>query len=270
MPIDPFITSNIITLCYIIDDFEEFKERLLPYLQTEYNRDFIFQLGYISRGQFKIGAGKAKKFYKANKHVIDIINEYSNISRFICAIWDSKGEQKPDFQRIYEYILKHKDQINTIIDVLTRIDILGFYRFNLDETLNFTQETYKVYPVFGINRSITFVPNIQINNDLDDYTSYKTTESNYKIEILVDGDDIKLDKSKIILNSLLFDENSLPTSLTRENTFEYIMVLKYGYVFQAIRNLQNQLKTLKQDTNNNQLLTSENEDYARKLNMKKE
>ena len=43
----------------------------------------MLQLWEISAGKFKIGARKAKKFYKKNKSVIDTINKYSNITRFI-------------------------------------------------------------------------------------------------------------------------------------------------------------------------------------------
>lgn len=273
MPIDPFITDNIITLCYIIDEFEEFKKRLLPMIQTEWNRDFISQLRDTSNGYFKIFASEARKFYKENKLIIDIINEYSNISRFICNIWDSKGEQNPEFQRIYDYILDHKDQINTIIDVLNKVKKLGFYRFGFDDTIDFTKETYEVYPVLGINHSITFVQNIQINNDLEDYISYKTTESNYKIELAIDDNDLNIYKSKIILNSLLFDVNSLPTSLTIDNTFGYIMVSKYEYMFQTIKEITAEIakyKAVNPEAPDGQLLSSTNENYARKLNLKKE
>jgi len=84
--------NNIITLCHIIDDFEEFEKKLLPVISPKYNRDFVFQLWGISKGKFKLGARKAKKFYIENKSVIDTINKYSNVPTFINLNYDYYGE----------------------------------------------------------------------------------------------------------------------------------------------------------------------------------
>ena len=84
-------TNNIIALCHILDDFEEFNKRLIPVISSKYNRNFVFKLWDISEGKFRFGARKAKKFYKENKSVIDTINKYTNITRFINANYDWQG-----------------------------------------------------------------------------------------------------------------------------------------------------------------------------------
>ena len=53
-------TKNIIALCYILDEFEPFKKRLLKVISPKYNRDFVFQLWNISEGKKVLGARKAR------------------------------------------------------------------------------------------------------------------------------------------------------------------------------------------------------------------
>ena len=48
--------------CIMMDRLE-FEKKLIPMISPKYNRDFVFQLWDISRGKFKVGAGKTKKFY---------------------------------------------------------------------------------------------------------------------------------------------------------------------------------------------------------------
>lgn len=76
-------TNNMIALCHIVDEFPEFEKWLLSVISSKYNRDFIFQVWDISQGEFKLGARKAKRFYRENKLVIDIINQYSSLPMFV-------------------------------------------------------------------------------------------------------------------------------------------------------------------------------------------
>lgn len=53
--------DNMIALCNIIDEFDEFEKKLISSISSKYNRDLVFQIWDISQGKFRLGALKAKK-----------------------------------------------------------------------------------------------------------------------------------------------------------------------------------------------------------------
>lgn len=219
-------TNNIIALCHIIDSFEEFEKRLLPMISPKYNRDFVFQLFDISKGKFRIGARKAKKFYNENKSIIDTINQYSDIIRFINDNYTWHGESKGNLQFFYEYILNYKEEVEQILSVLGKLKELGFWKFEFNENLDFTKEVYHADPSFRRNIHITYVANAKVIPNYLEYINYKTTDSNYKMKLDVNGSTISEYGREIVLNSLLFDTKSFPPEINRENTFEYLLGLK--------------------------------------------
>lgn len=214
--------SHIIALCHIIDEFEDFEERLSP----KYNQKFISQLWNISQGKNKIGARKVKRFYNDNKEVIDTINKYSNILTFINFIYDFYGILNGDLKFFYEYLLKNKEQKQQILAVLGKLKELGFNDFEFDENIDFTQKTYEVEPEFGRNFYIYYVANAQVIPNYKYYVSYKTANSNYKMELSVDFGEFSDYGRDIVLNSLLFDPNTLPEKIDRENIFEPLVRAK--------------------------------------------
>lgn len=234
-------TKNIIALCHIIDYFEGFRERLIPMISHGYNRDFVFQLYDVSLVKFRLGASKAKQFYRENKAIIDTINRYSNISRFINDNYGWFGKSEENLEFFYEYISNHKDEMDKILAVLCKLNELGFDRFEFNENLDFTTEMYGIQPSFKRNHHITYVANPEVIPSYDSYITFRTTSSNYKMDLHVIGDEISRIDEKIILNSLLFDPKSFPESVNRENTFEHILELKDAQREQtdAIRNSVN-------------------------------
>lgn len=233
-------TKNIIALCHIIDDFKGFRERLMSMISPAYNRNFVFQLVEISHGEFIFGASTARKFYRDNKSIIDTINTYSDISRFICGNYGVYGEAYGSLEFFYEYILNHKDEMDKILAVLEKLNELGFDSFEFNENLDFTTELYGVEPTFRKNRHITYVDNPEVIPSYDSYITFGTTSSNYKMNLDILGDKI-FGYKNIKLNSLLFDPKSFPESINRENTFDYILELKDAQRDQtnAIRNSVN-------------------------------
>lgn len=233
-------TKNIIALCHIIDDFEGFRERLMPMISSAYNRNFVFQLFEISHGEFIFGASIARKFYSENKSIIDTINKYSNINRFINDNYNCYGEPEGSLEFFYGYILNHKDEMDKILAVLEKLNELGFDSFEFNENLDFTTELYGVEPTFRRNRHITYVANPEVIPSYDSYITFGTTGSNYKMNLDILGDKICGYKN-IKLNSLLFDSKSFPESINRKNTFDYILELKDAQKEQtdAIRNSVN-------------------------------
>ena len=221
--------GNIIALCHIIDDFEEFEKKLIPMISPKYNRDFVFQLWDISRGKFKVGAGKTKKFYNSNKEIIDTINQYTNITRFICDNYGYHGEPNGNLEFFYKYITSHKEEIESILAVLTKLDKLGFRDFEFSEELDFTKEVYSAYPSFDRNFDITYVANAEVIPNYQNHIYYKTTDSNYKMKLDLLGiteKEISDYGRKIELNSLLFNPNTLPQEINKENTYGKLLKAK--------------------------------------------
>ena len=222
-------TNNIIALCHIIDEFEEFEKRLITIISTGHNRDFVFKLWEISKGKFKIDARKEKKFYDENKEIIDTINQYSNITRFINDNYSEYGEPNGNLQFFYEYISSHKEGIEQILEVLGKLKELGFWKLEFNDELDFTKEIYNAYLSFDRNSDITYVANAKVIPDCESHIYYKTTDSNYKMKLILYGSTNKgISKygRYIVLNSLLFNTNTLPIRIDRENTHEQLLKLK--------------------------------------------
>lgn len=220
------MTDNIIVLCHIIENYKEFETKLLPMLSSKYSVDFISQLRSISKGKNIFGASKTKKFYQENKSIIDTINQYSNITDFILDNYNWSGKPNTNIQFFYQYISNHKKDINQILATLEALNKLGFGYFEFNEDINFTTETYKAYPLFKNNYSIVYVANLEIIPSYENNINYKTSHSNYKIELDIIGEDISKYSRKILLNSLLFDLKTLPESINKKTTFDYILQLK--------------------------------------------
>lgn len=220
-------TNNLIALCNIIDDFKNFEEKLRLVISKKNNRDFVYQLYDISKGKFYIGAGKATRFYNENKEVIDIINKYSDITRFINNNYDFQGNSSDSLKFFYEYISSHKEEMDTILAVLGKLKELGFDEFEFNSSLDFTQETHKVCTSIYDNFDITYLNNLTaIPSYNPGVISYKTNNSDYKITVKVLLGDIRVYSKKIVLNNLIFDPNGLPTVISKEEIFDKIIGLK--------------------------------------------
>ena len=230
--------ENIIALCHILDNFEEFNKSWVKVIPKECHyevegMEFIEQLNDISLGKFKLGFQKVKKFYKENKVVIDTINKYSNIKKFMgCSGNISNNFNELEF--FHKYLLDHKKDVNKVLLLLEKINELDFEEFYFNEELDFTKETYEAtnmltYGNYICNQTITFVDNIEIIPGYSDYYfSYKTLGSNYKFDLshVKIYSKIRCYGSNLVLNSLTFDPKLLPTNLDRESTYDKIVNLK--------------------------------------------
>ena len=211
--------NNLIALYHIIDDFEEFEKKLRPAISTKYNRDFTYNLWKISRGKFKLGAFKARKFYKENKAIIDTINKYSDILSFINRSYDWQG----NLHFFYQYLIEHKNELDKILTLLEKIKELGFDKFEFNENLDFTKEEYNIATSFRSNYRIIYIDNIEAIPNYESCIKYRTSDSNYKMELIIIGNEFSLYGRNITLNSLLFEPNRLPERIDKETIFEPIL-----------------------------------------------
>lgn len=223
--------NNLIALCHILNDYNEFTKNLTRLIKVKHkdNRDIVYNLYKISKGQVVIGSKKVKKFYQNNKSVIDTINKFSSISEFITHNYDWHGNlrEEPGVEFFYKYITSHQKGLERILSLLEQINKLGFDRLEFNEELDFTNNEYKIYTRFNDNFRISYLDNMEaVPNYRSDVVEYKTTGSNYEIVADVSFSDLSKYGKKIIVNSLLFDYKSLPEDITKEFTFDRIVSLK--------------------------------------------
>lgn len=222
-------TNNLIALCHVIDDFEDFQKKLLPIISPKYNRDFVaqlFEISYLKKN--KIGARKARKFYEENKEIIDEINKHSTISRFINENYSYYGKSEGNLEFFYKYIMSHKEEIDKMLELLLKLKEIGFEHLKFNEEADFTQKKYCVASIFNYNYKVIYVANPEIIPNYDSSINYKTKDSSYEMEFetSIGTGSFKNYCKLITLNSLLFDIKTLPPKTDKENIFDVLVKLK--------------------------------------------
>lgn len=227
--------NDLIILCHILDSYNDFNQELINLMSsTKFNIYNLLLLSKTNRKNFLCNR-KTKKFYLKYKDIFNIINNYNNALSFIVdnyIINQNNITRKSNLDFFYQYIMNNKNNLEKILAVLNRINELGFKKLKFDENLDFTASEYKVNTLFNGNTNIEYLDNMKaIPNYQNDVVKYKTTGSNYKviinpsITIVVNGNISEHDK-KIVVNSLVFDANRLPNSISTESIFNEILALK--------------------------------------------
>lgn len=220
--------NNFISLCYIINDFKKFDKNIKDLLALKTKKVFqIYDLGKISNNEC-VEPKLLKSFYLQNKEVIDIINKYSTINSFIYYNYeDSCKNAGYDIMFFYEYLIKHINKLDQILNLLNEIKRLGFNTLEIDENIDLSKEEYSIYNKFENNKKIIYSENIEVIPNYESHiVKYKTKNSNYKIEVETLYDNISDYNKSILVTNLLFDYKLLPYAITKEIIFDYIINLK--------------------------------------------
>lgn len=220
-------TKNLIALCHILDEYEEFKNRLEKVLSKKLDVDFIRKLDDVSVGKFSWSI-KIIDFYKQNKSVIDTINQYTNISLFINDNYDCELNEIDRVDYFYNYLKKHRDEMDKILRLLERLRELHIVSISLNENIDFSIETYEMNTWMPDNYKLVILDNMEVVPGYStDLVRYKTNGSSYKITIGgAFGDLNRYPIGKIALNSLIFDVSRLPNYDSSEDVYQTILELK--------------------------------------------
>lgn len=224
-----FEVDKLLALAHILDKYENFRKNLIKFVSSKYNRDDIYNLYEVSNGKMVLSP-KARKFYKNNKEVIDIINKYLQINTFIYASYKSNGEynKENDVDYFYKYLKDNEDKLDDIILLLEKIKKLGFRDFELTEE-NFKDKEYQfdLCAKYSFFTEINYLENMEsIPTYQKEIIKYKTKGSNYCIQVPVIDDATNSYNKKIILNNLFFDSKLLPKSLKKEDIYDKLIPLK--------------------------------------------
>ena len=208
-------TKNLLALCHIFDDYEEFRKKLNNLLKS----DNVSIKNIVNASTSKFTSNfKALRFYQENKKVIDTIKQYSYISNFIGL--------DDELNLMYKYLTKHQDKIDRITALITKINNLNIPKIELNEILDFSNELEYICTAFKYNFGYSYFDNIKIlPNYSHEYIRYTTTKSDYKIKLGCSLTNKPFLKS-IVVNNLWFNPDLLPDKITKENTFDKIVALR--------------------------------------------
>lgn len=218
--------DSLIALCEI-ENYNEFCQELELLIKSNKNKDLIYKMYDIMQGKFKVGFKKYKKFVKKYQNVIDIMKKYECLGDMTIVRYNPDGKPNEDSTEnyFYEYICKHKKDIEAIKSVALKIKKLGFYEITFGKNLDFTNIEYKLDENYGSN--FEFLENMEVIPSYNyNPIKYKTTGSCYCLTIKTigycDSKDITDYYRRIELNSLVFDPDRLPNEITKKSTLEVI------------------------------------------------
>ena len=225
-------TKDLLTLVLILDKFDSFNNDVIDLLQN--SNDFSFnKLQKVMKNEKLRGAKKLKEFYVHNLDVIEIINIYSHIFNFIACNYDvAYGKLNEDIDKLYHYLLSHKDKINEIIDLVIKVERLGFNNITFNEDFDFTMKDYKVGSYLFVDETFAYLDNMYVVPTYNENKiEYKTKGSNYEI-LIKKGYKDSLYGIKISLNDLCMDASRLPEELNRKETVDKIIELRTNVIKQ--------------------------------------
>lgn len=217
--------DNLIALSKVLDNFEDFNEKVRNLVSIVCNREVIYKLGQVSNGVDCFNSDKIKDFYNENKSIIDVINEYSSIYSFIWSNYDVNGNvmYNDSLNFFYRYMQENRDSIDSIVSVLERIKELGFSTLYFNQKLEGSSDVYSISTSFNDNDTIIYLDNMEVVSNDGEYISYRTLNPSFRLILVPDRDDISKVNKRVEVNSLLFDTSLLPESLSKDSTFNQIM-----------------------------------------------
>ena len=160
---------------------------------------------------------------------------------------------------------------------------MGFQKFELNPSLDFSQEIYQTKVTFFENNRMFYLENMfAIPKYRHGVVTYKTSGSNYKIEF--DGSSFSpiVSGKKIYLSSLTFDVDKLPKELSGQDIYNEIIELtikkdqEYTHVRNSvdlsvgIQDLEHLLKSFNETVTKMETVDSKEQVLAHLRNMQQE
>lgn len=226
-------TDNLIVLCEIFEDYKAFYEDLDKLTKSKMNMDLTKKIyNYIIKKCF-FNNSKYDTFIENHNQTIEIMKKYNCLFDFIILSYDINGKRINDLPKdyFYQYIEKHKEDIETIKSIALKIKELGIEKITLGEHLDFTTKQYTLID-YALNSSynckFAFLENMEvIPTYLNNSIRYRTSLSSYCIYLELNHfygseDEISKYDRRIELNNLIFNPNKLPDEITRKSTFGII------------------------------------------------
>ena len=228
-------TIDLLALIDVIDNYEQFDRDLMYVLGTKNTIDTLSKIRMYSLGEKGIYPKKVKDFCAKHKDTLDKINAHVNVQSFIYHSYDFEKDSN-----IYQYLINHKDSIDTIREVVLRFKELGVDRIELNEEFDFSKSKYYMYTWSHDNTSIHFVDGIEaIPGYQTDKIYYSTDGSDFEIKFDVGCGQISKVYNSAKVRSLTFDKSKLPVCVSKQDVFEPIIAARDEKIsdYDAIRRI---------------------------------
>lgn len=212
---------DLLALTEVFNEYEEFDKDLTKLLSNKKSSvDTIAKIRMLATGEKGFFSKSIKEFYAKHKETIKKIQKYENIQSFLYHSYDFEKGTK-----IYQYLSSHKDEIEKMKKVLLKLKELGVDKIEFNEEFDFAEKTYYMYTWLSDNISIHYVDNMEV---IPEYPHgrilYKTTNSPFEIKFSTSFGEICKTYNSAKLNSLTFDPNRLPSSPTKSEVIDYILM----------------------------------------------
>ena len=248
----------LLTLCEIIDDYDDYINDMNNLIE-KYGSNVSYNLFRIIQGEFVLFSDRYKNFISRYQNVIDTMKKYDTTWYFTGSLdCNFKGvSRKTKIDIYYDYLVDNRENIEFIKYNINKLNNLGFHHITLVEDENFDNQVYALD--FNNDNLIVLLDNMEFVSTCDnDEVFYTGKDSEYKITVRRDYDDLENDSKKSIeLNTLLFNPDRIPTDLSYTTALNKIKNLDPTYSI-----IQNYIK-FSSITN---LLTSEVETLNETLN----
>ena len=216
--------TDIMGLCIIFNEYKQFSHSIQ--ILNNGSLDDIENLLSLLRGENISVSFEVENFYHNNSEAIKKLESRlskDDLIHFILLLYSTFKI----IDNFYNYILKHKIDINKLYKLLERIKNLGFEEFDFCENADFSHEINNISEDLKRNLVINYFENIQVIPSYPGNIAYYSEGSSYLITL--SPTDISSFRPSIKLNNLEFDPNCLPDKLDVKEFFSKLLMENQRY-----------------------------------------
>ena len=216
--------TDIMGLCIIFNEYKQFSHSIQ--ILNNGSLDDIENLLSLLRGENISVSFEVENFYHNNSEAIKKLESRlskDDLIHFILLLYSTFKI----IDNFYNYILKHKIDINKLYKLLERIKNLGFEEFDFCENADFSHEINNISEDLKRNLIINYLENIQVIPSYPGNIAYYSEGSSYLITL--SPTDISSFRPSIKLNNLEFDPNCLPDKLDVKEFFSKLLMENQRY-----------------------------------------
>ena len=212
--------EHLITFCKIFDSFDSMCKDIIQLYDFYGDETFSILDSVVSGASNEY---HAKLFYNKYKNILDLIDKENGISQFFFTIYDIDCYFNEDFRLFYHYIKQNIIHLNDILELLLRMRELGVSKITLDLVNNLKSLRHGMYREFNDNRCINYVGDMEFVSESNGRIIYKSSSGDYILKLKTFEDGFCSNDREIIVSNLLFDKDSLPCVITKDNTYGRII-----------------------------------------------
>jgi cell fate (sporulation/competence/biofilm development) regulator YlbF (YheA/YmcA/DUF963 family) len=218
-------TNTFIGLCFIIDEYDEFRldfKQLFMKIKNVHN--IIISIDRLVNDTSSRVDKRVKPLYYKYQEQLHNINNHIRISDFLNDAFTYLGEPKGDIKEFHELLQDNRDEAFKALNVLFKLEYLDIHQISYHQEYDFIDTVYEMDKELNKNDKFFYVENlVTIPSYSDDKVKYITNDSIYEITLKPTSYPEGVRGKIIKLQSLYFNPNRLPQRINRETTYEEIL-----------------------------------------------